>query len=416
MPTLFQRILTIFLLYIVSVTAVLAQGYIIIGGKVIDKATQQPIPFAHIGVMTRGTGTIANENGEFYYRFPRIAAEEGVVVSVMGYKNYTRKGADFTPNDRSVVIELEAAKPVVVDEAYVKSFNARGLVSGALTKVPSNYSDAPVMMNGFYQETLQQDDDYVDIREAVLKVEKDPRPKIEIPEKVRLMRGRRYRSTGRSGLLEEYEFPNGTAIVTKSIDTGLPEYLAGSNLSDYSFQLDDTITFYNDRDVYRIHFSPVSESVKAARNGMICINRADSAIVRIEYEFTPMGMSDVFKTSMKSTLGKVLGKSRHEGKRLSSFTNYLPYNNKWYLQDSQLLISTDFRDKTDTLSGTIRLHFVANDILKSNGNAVPPSDQLLDTALFAPQRIARYDEVYWSNFNHIIPSGPMRRIVDTLKK
>ncbi|HEV7348284.1 carboxypeptidase-like regulatory domain-containing protein [Telluribacter sp.] len=415
MTVLYRRAFAVFFLWVGSISGLVAQGYIIIGGKVIDKTTQAPIPFAHIGVMDRGMGTIANENGEFYYRFPKIAAEEAIAVAVVGYKNFTRKGADFTPGDRHVVIELETAQPVIVDGGYTNSFDARGLVSGALTKVARNYADSPIMMNGFYQETLQQNGEYVDIREAVLKVEKDPRPKIEFPEKVRLMRGRRYQSTTRSKLLDEYEFPNGTAIVTKSIETGLPEYLAGSNLSDYAYQLDDTIAFYNGRDVYRIRFSPVNAGVKAARNGIIFINKADSALVRIEYEFTPSGVNDVFKTSMKSTLGKVLGKSR-EGKRLSSFTNYLPYAGKWYLQDSQLLIETDFIDKASTLTGTIRLHFVANDILKSNGNAVPPSDQLLDTAQFAPQRIPKYDEVYWSNFNHIIPSGPMRKITESLKK
>lgn len=393
-----------------------AQGYVIIGGQVVDKASGQPIPYARIGIMTKGTGTIANENGEFYYRFPKIAAEEPVTVAVMGYKNYHRKGTDFTPNDRKVRIELEAAPPVVVDAGYTQRFEARSIVSAALGKIAQNYPETPVVMTGFYHETLQQNEAYVDIREAILKVEKDPRPKIEVREKVRMLRGRRYQSTQRAKVLDGYEFPNGTAIVTRSLETGIPEYFAGTHLSDYTFQLDDTIAFYNQKDVYRIRFAPVGTSVKAARNGIICINKADSAVVRIEYDFTPSGMSDVFQTSMKSTFGKVLGKNRREARRVSSFTNYVPYNGKWYLQDSQLLIQTQFFDKADSLQGTIRLHFVVNDILKSNGNAVPVSDQLLDTGSFPAQSVPKYDEVYWANFNHIIPSEAMRRITESLKK
>ncbi len=156
--------------------------------------------------------------------------------------------------------------------------------------------------------------------------------------------------------------------------------------------------------------------MKGARNGIICINKADSAIVRIAYDFTAEGMEEVFKSSMKSVMGKVLGKSRREPKRLSSITNYLPYDGKWYLQDSQLLIQTDFIEKSETITGTITLHFVANDILKSNGNAVPATDQLLDTSLFSTQKVPKYDEVYWSNFNHIIPTADMRKILETLPK
>lgn len=411
---LFRTLL--FLCAFLLTTRVSAQGYVSISGRIIDKATQKPVPYAHIGIMSKGLGTLANEAGEFFYRFPKIAAGEDVTVVHQGYKNLSRKGQEFVPGDKNTVLELEAAPPVVVDSNYVKNFNARGLLAAALGNVSRNYSESPIAMTGFYQETLQQNGDYVDIREAVLRVEKDPRPKIEIPEKFRLLKGRRFQSTSRNRVLDEYEFPNGAGIVTRSLDTGLPEYLAGSGLADYRFQLDDTIAFYDNKDVYRIRFSPVGPQVKGARQGIICINKADSAIVRIEYDFTPEGMDEVFRTSMKNVLGKVFGKSSRKARRVSSFTNYLPYQGKWYLQDSQLLIETDFLEKSETIRGTIKLHFAVNDIAKSNGNAVPPTDQLLDTSLFPAQRVPKYDEVYWANFNHIIPSPDMRKILDTLKK
>jgi hypothetical protein len=402
--------------FLLSSLAALAQGYVAISGTIVDKSTRKPVPYARIGMPEKGTGTLANEQGEFYYRFPKIAAEEKIVVAHLGYKNFARKGSEFTAGDKNVVLELETAQPVVVDSAYIKSFNARGWVDAALSKVGKNYTETPIVLTGFYQETLQQNDDYVDIREAVLRVEKDPRPKIEVREKFRMLKGRRFQSTSRNKILDEYEFPNGAAIVTRSLESGLPEYLSGSGLSDYRFQLDDTIAFYNNKDVYRIRFSPVGPQVKGARTGLICINKADSAIVRIAYDFTPEGMDEVFKTSMKNVLGKMFGKSSRKARRVSSFTNYLPYGDKWYLQDSQLLIQTDFMEKQDTLTGTIRLHFVGNDITKSNGNAVPPTDQLLDTSLFPAQRIPKYDEVYWGNYNHIIPSEGMRKILESLKK
>ncbi len=412
----FVRSSALFFFSIICCPNVFGQGYVIISGKIIDKSTRQPIPYAHIGVMSKGLGTIANEQGEFYYRFPKIAIDDDVTVAQPGYKNLARKGAEFVSGDKNVLLEMETAQPVVVDSAYIKSFDARGWVAAALGKVAKNYTDTPIMMTGFYQETLQQNEAYVDIREAVLKIEKDPRPKTEFPDKYKMLRGRRFESTDRDKSLDDYEFPSGPAIVTRSLETGLPEYLSGSNLADYRFQLDDSIAFYNDKDVYQIHFRPVSPQVKGARNGVISINKADSAIVRIAYDFTPEGMDEVFKGSMKSAMGKMFGKNRREAKRVSSFTNYLPYDGKWYLQDSQLLIQTDFISKSDTLTGTIKLHFVANDILKSNGKAVPPAEVPLDTAQFPAQKIPKYDETYWSNFNHIIPSAGMRGILGSLKK
>ncbi len=406
---------TINFLLLTTATA-FGQGYTVISGKIIDKTTKQPLPYAHIGVMSKGLGTIANEQGEFYYRFPKIAAEEDVTVAQLGYKNLAQKGSTFSTGAKDLVLEMETDAPVVVDSSYIKSFDARGWVQAALSKVPANYTETPITMTGFYQETLQQNGAYVDIREAILKVEKDPRPKIEVPEKVKMLRGRRFLSTERNKALDEYEFPSGPAIVTRSLDTGLPEYLVGTSISDYRFQLDDTIAFYNDKDIYQIHFRPVGPQVKGARTGVICINKADSAIVRIAYDFTAEGMDEVFRSSMKNVLGKMFGKSRREAKRVSSFTNYLPYDGKWYLQDSQLLIVTDFIEKSDTIAGTIKLHFVANDILKSNGKSIPPAEVPLDTSQLPAQKVPKYDEVYWSNFNHIIPTGEMRRILESIGK
>ena len=271
-----------FLLTFSFVKIASGQGYVIISGKIIDKTTRQPIPYAHIVLMAKGLGTIANEQGEFYYRFPKIAADEDVTVARLGYKNLARKGAEFVSGDKNVLLELETAQPIVVDSAYVRGFDARSWVTAALGKVTKNYTDSP--------------------------------------------------------------------------------------------------------------------------------------IVRIAYDFTPEGMDEVFKGSMKSAMSKMLGKNRREARRVSSFTNYLPYDGKWYLQDSQLLIQTDFPNKSDTLTGTIKLHFVTNDILKSNGKAVPPSEFPLDTAQFPSQKIPKYDEVYWSNFNHIIPSAGMRKILLSLVK
>ena len=75
------RTAILFLLLLALTKAATAQGYIIISGKIIDKTTRQPVPYAHIGVIAKGMGTIANAQGEFYYRFPKIAAEEDVIES-----------------------------------------------------------------------------------------------------------------------------------------------------------------------------------------------------------------------------------------------------------------------------------------------------------------------------------------------
>lgn len=396
-----------------SILSAQAQGYLLLSGKVIDKSTQQPIAHAYVGMMSKGTGTLTNDDGQFFYRFPRIAADSAIVVAVIGYKPFYQKASAFKLNQQDAVIALEPAVPRLIDSSFIKTFEARNLVSDALGKIKKNNPQTPYLLNGFYRESLRQNGEYVDIREAVLQSEKDPRPKILVPEKVKALRGRQFLSENRSKVLEGYSFPNGAAIVTHSIDVGIPEYLDGKNLYDYAYQLDDTIAYYLDKQVYRINFRPVNAGIKAARTGSISINAADSAIIRIEYDFTAEGVKDVLKTGASD---KVFGKTKREAKRVYTCINYKPFAGKWYLQDYRMLLDTQFeQNKTQTV-GSIQLQFVTTEIQKSNGMRIPETDVLIDTENFSPQVIPKYDEVIWGNFNFIIPSNAMRQIVNTLAK
>ncbi len=388
-------------------------GYLLLSGKVIDKTTQKPVPHAYVGMMTKGTGTLTNDDGLFFYRFPRIAADSAVVVSVMGYQLFRQKASAYQLNQKDVIIELQPAQPRVVDSSYIKTFEARNWVSNALDKIKKNNPQVPYLLSGFYRESLQQNGEYAEIREAVLQAEKDPRPKILIPEKIKAIRGRTFASENRSKVLEGYAFPNGTTIVTHSVDIGIPEYLDGKNLYDYVYELDDSISYYLDKQVYRILFRPVNAGIKAARNGVICINAADTAIVRIEYDFTAEGVKDVMKTS---TSDKMFGKTKREPKRLYTCINYKPFGGKWYLQDYRMLLDTQFEQKNNQLLGTIKLQFVTTEIQKSNGNRISETDVLIDTESFSQQSVPKYDEVIWGNFNFIIPTEAMRQIVNTLVK
>ncbi len=388
-------------------------GYLLLSGKVVDKITQKPVPHAYVGMMTKGTGTLTNDDGQFFYRFPRIAADSVVVVAVMGYQPFRQKASAYQLNQKDVIIELQPAQLRVVDSSYIKTFEARNWVSAALGKIKKNNPQVPYLLSGFYRESLQQNGEYAEIREAVLQTEKDPRPKILIPEKVKAIRGRTYASENRSKVLEGYAFPNGATIVTHSIDIRIPEYLDGKNLYDYVYELDDSISYYLDKQVYRILFRPVNAGIKAARNGVICINATDTAIVRIEYDFTPEGVKDVMKTS---TSDKVFGKTKREPKRLYTCINYKPFGGKWYLQDYRMLLDTQFEQKNTQILGTIKLQFVTTEIQKSNGNRIPETDVLIDTESFSQQSVPKYDEVIWGNFNFIIPTEAMRLIVNTLVK
>ena len=381
-----------------------AQGYLSLAGKIIDKNTKAPISGAYIGILTKGTGTITNPEGSFVFRFPKITADSNLVVAVIGYKTFSKKASSFPINQKDIIVELDPAQPQIVGEGFIKAFEAGVFVRESLAKIKKNYPQNPFLLAGFYQETLQQNGDYIKVSEALVRTEKDLRPKAVVAEKVKVLRARSFEGLNRSKKLTGYEFPNGAAIVTHSIESGVPEYLSNS-INNYKFELDDSLLYYFDKSVYQVRFSPLDSNITAARNGKIFINSADSAIVRIEYEFLPQHIVDIFQSDKSA-----FSKKKRVGKRLFASVNYKPFNKKWYLQDSEMLLETQFED----VLGSIHLHFVTNEILKSNGNLIPEGDIMISTDDFPRQTVAKYDELLWGSFNLILPTEIIRRIKDSL--
>jgi CubicO group peptidase (beta-lactamase class C family) len=69
------------------------QSQIVLNGKVINGTTEQPVPYANIGIANTEIGTISNEDGTFSIHIPLRYAEKNILFSSVGY---TRKSIDIS--------------------------------------------------------------------------------------------------------------------------------------------------------------------------------------------------------------------------------------------------------------------------------------------------------------------------------
>lgn len=389
----------------------LAQNTLIINGKIVEQGSLKSIPNAFVGLPSKGTGTLANTEGDFILKIPAINHGENLVVSVLGYKNLAKKVADFEAGMIDTLL-LEPTPIVLLDTAYTNHVSPKKMVADALFRVKANYQTNAFMLTGFYQETLWRDSAFVKITEGILKTEKNPTPPAKIPddfmpEKIKLIKGRKFEKTDQTVGLEDFGFGNGPAIVTHSLEIALPEYLEGKNFDDYEYKLDSILTSYNDKPVFVFRFSPSGKKVKAAREGQIYVDTTSRAIVGIAYEFTPEGMKDVIKSTFKSVFGGL----KTDVKKVAGQYRYHPFGGKWYLQDSQLLLEADLKKGKDFQAfASIHLSFVTNEVALKYSPPIKIEEHLQSTENFS-RAGGKYDEVYWGNFNCIKPTETMREIV-----
>lgn len=391
-----------FLILLLFPTLLFSQGYVSISGKIVDKTTQQALTNAYLSIPSKGFSSQTNAIGEFKFFFPRINLDSILIVSAIGYKSISKKASAY---DSTGVIELEKAETL----ASVQGGDPRTLLKEAFALVKKNNPSSPTYQLGFYLETLEMAKlGFVKISEGILRVERPHTVKEIGIEKTKLLKGRKYEWTGQTAKLDGWGFMNGAAIVTRSLEGGIPEYLDKGSISDYDFKIDSLMTYFNDSLVYSMSFWPVNKRVKAARNGKVYIDVNNQAIVRIEYEMTPEGVKDVIGKNLIDNTKKV-------GKAVKGYTQFLPLNGKWHLQDSKLTFVADFEDKLEkkfTTEATMTVQFMANESMKMGRSAIKFDEELLTTNNFP--KGGKYEEKFWVQSNYLIPTPAMLEIVDKM--
>jgi CarboxypepD_reg-like domain len=61
---------------------------ITISGKVVDRESTEPLPFASIGILGKSIGTISNLQGEFDFHLTSDFRTSIVVINMLGYKTF----------------------------------------------------------------------------------------------------------------------------------------------------------------------------------------------------------------------------------------------------------------------------------------------------------------------------------------
>lgn len=134
-----------------------------ITGKIIDRDSRQPIPFASIGIVGTSQGTSSNIDGEFSLVIPDKAS---IKVSCVGYVS-----AIISNPEQMKLIEL-TPYAIELQEIVVtsKSVNPSMVVRRALASIRKNYPQESFYQRFFYRHYCKDDDRYGRLIEAFVDV------------------------------------------------------------------------------------------------------------------------------------------------------------------------------------------------------------------------------------------------------
>lgn len=359
-----------------------------LSGRVADKETQEPLPYASVGLRGQPYGTVANSLGEFDFHIPPDLIGETLVISMVGYINYTAEVSVLLKDDVNQ-ITLERSNTMLSALVVADSLNGGDILQIALRRMDSNYPDSPYLVDGFYRDIKKVADRYVSLLEAAIKIYDDdfrePRNKSKLRERVQLIEVRR--SLGYSHRFTSY-FDE---------DNLLEEVLLHNNIRYRQFPEEQAFydqlqreqnSTYDGHDVYVVAHTQDYQL-------RLYIDKKTFGILRLEYENNSVQPI----TKKRGLVSKFVG--------LKKTIDYKYYGGKLYLNYMEVLSRINWYDlESDSLRFETELsqYLMVNRVYPDPEERIPVTRKMRRYGL--QYQDLPYNKAFWDNYN-VIKQSPL---------
>jgi len=378
-----MKILIFVLFFFLSI---FAKGqYTTVTGKVIDKNTQQPLPFATIQVEKTGIGTITNNNGRFSLKISNRYYNNKIYISYLGYKTQERNIKEIK---NQIVIFLQPTEKELAEVVIMTKSTLLDLLKKAYKKIPENYPIYPTMLRGFYRETVKTPkNQYLYFAEAVTETYKSGYNVSSDEGQVKILKSMVNVFPLSDTLFKNQYFYSGVFsgnkddFVKKRYD-----FINPRHFNKYNYTLKG-ISNYQGTSVYIINFDTNNDTLSGTMEGMLYIEQTSLAYVACIYAHTKRGIDNY--NALKISPYKLIS--------FNTTINFIKYKDVWhikYISAEQIGIN-----KTHKSNLILNNEYIATEINTDTVKPIPFDKRLEFTDNFSQKAANYYSDDYWSEYN-----------------
>jgi hypothetical protein len=380
-------------------------------GKVVDSGTHRSLPFATIEALGSNTATVTNIDGNFTIKIDRNSTVSQLKISYIGYQNKTVNLADFE-GDSPYNVEL-AESSIQLKQVTIRPKDAMELINNVLYNIRVNYSERPMMMRGFYRETIERGRNYVSISEAVIDIYKGSYSNEFQVDQVKLFKGRKSADVEKMDtvLFKVQGGPNTTILldVVKN-----PYILLSEEYQDvYDFRLTDVITI-DDKLHYVVTFNQKEYVDEPFYKGRFYIEMDRLAITEAEFELNVDNQDEAARLFIQR---KPMGMSIIP-ERAAYRAKYTIEDNTWYFSyaRAEVKFKVDWKKKLFNTTYSTMSELAITDrtfegIEKFAGKERFKSRDILDEKVYV-----FFDQDFWEGYNVIEPDQSIESAIRRLNR
>jgi hypothetical protein len=379
-------------------------------GIVTDAKTKDALPFATIEAIGSNLATVSNIDGEFLIKVDKNLTFDGLKISYIGYKNQTLNLEEVKKTNK---IEV-SLQPITAQlkEVDIRPSDATSLINDVLDNISENYSNEPMMMTGFYRETIKNGRNYVSISEAVVKIEKEAY-KNSIDDKVKIEKGRKSADVKKMDTVL-FKLQGGPAVSVLLDIVKNPYILLSDNYQDvYDFYLSDVVSL-NDKLHYVVKFQQKPYVKTPLYLGKLYIEMERLAITEAEFELNLENKEEASRYFIqKKPIGmriipeKAVYRTSYTIQDDQWFFNYARAEAKFKVNWKKKLFSTNYSTMSE-----IAITDKSNEpVEKFDRKQTFKRNDIMDEKVYA-----FFDTDYWGKYNVIEPDESIDQAIKKLNR
>ena len=374
--------------------------YFFLSGKIVDDKKENPIKYASVSLVNKPIGTISNVDGNFLLKIHPDFIRDSIVISCMGYAQMMMPAYKILDEDVIVMTPVS----IRIKEVKVTATTPERLLSHIRENLSLNYSDDSKLMTAFYRETIQQDNNYINVSEAVIEILKAPYSNALRNDLVRVIKGRRSPDVKPFQWLN-FKLQGGPFTITRlDIVKTVESFIHEEYQNSYDYNISRVI-WYNENPVYILEFKPVAEFNDLGFVGEIYVHRETFAIIHVNFRYNKSGLNNAESVMIKRKPKGVKAKPTYTNYEI----NYQQYLDKWHLANVKASVKFKVRSRNDKINSEYHSvsELLITDIQNTELKKFDRDESFTQRDIFV-EMISNYDPDFWENYNIIKPDEDLQ--------
>lgn len=255
----------------------------LISGMISDYESGEPLPYATIGIASKGKGTVTNNNGEFGLKITRDCLDDSLSVSYVGYFNRKIPVRQALENNFTIRMIREY---ISIPEIIIRNQAPQEIMRKAYEAISKNYGNSPASMMAFYREAVMKKQTLQTYSEAILQIYKSAYTSTFFRDQIKILKSRKLENIGLKDTLTIRLKAGLSSTLELDGIKNLFEFLVPENFYQYNYRMIDIVTI-DDESAYVIEFSQKSGIDYPLFKGELYINLNDFGIFEAKLELNP---------------------------------------------------------------------------------------------------------------------------------